>query len=113
MGYTNGLAPFSRSVRWRSSGPLTGHAGPRPGERPLSGLELVAASDAAAWDDVVLAADGATPFHSWVFLDGYAANAGLAFAPLLVLRDGVPVGGVPRLVRRLGPLRWVNAGLSF
>ena len=73
----------------------------------------MSARDAAEWDEAVLGRPAATPFHAWTFLSAYAATAGLSFEPTLVRRDGVVIGGLPSLVRRRGPLRWVNVGLAF
>ena len=73
----------------------------------------MSAVDPATWDRAVLAHDTATPFHTWSFLDSYAAAAGLAFEPLMVLVGGCVVGGVPQVVRRRGPLRWVGVGAPF
>lgn len=79
----------------------------------MSALDFVGPSSPGAWDDAVLSLPAATPFHSWAFLASYAAVAGLRFEPLLVRRGGRVVGGVPQLVTRRGPFRWVNHGLPF
>jgi len=78
----------------------TGIPAPHARERQ-SGIQIIEASDPAAWDAAVLAAPRADLLQSWAWGEFKRRSGGWKPMRLLALRDGGPVAGVQTLARRV------------
>jgi CelD/BcsL family acetyltransferase involved in cellulose biosynthesis len=75
--------------------------------RAAPAVTLAPERSAARWDELV-AAHGGSFFHRHAFLTTIGAGLGLRVDLRAAVADGRPVGVVPLLVKRLGPVTTVN-----
>src|SRR5579871_783150 len=71
-------------------------------------VQLEAATSPGEWEDCCATFPYATAFHRYDFLQSIAPLLRCRFVPMMVLREGRPVGVVPLLVKRLGPFCTIN-----
>ncbi|MFJ4297807.1 lipid II:glycine glycyltransferase FemX [Curtobacterium sp. NPDC089689] len=62
-------------------------------------IRFTTTDDSRLWDSLVAASPGGTSFHDWSWLHLMTDMFGWRFTPLLVLRDGEPVGVFPVMMR--------------
>ena len=71
-------------------------------------VQLLRTSDPQEWTGLLARLDGATPFHSWEWLEWVAPLVNCRFLPLIVADGAAPVGVVPLLLKQRGPFQTAN-----
>ncbi|NAZ86274.1 GNAT family N-acetyltransferase [Kineococcus indalonis] len=86
------------------SAPGTGVPPGSPPDLRTGEVVLTVCGSAAQWDGLLAEVEGSTAFHTWDWLHLQAGAHGWRFAPLVATVDDEPVGVVPLLMTRRGPV---------
>ena len=70
-------------------------------------IELLSRKDSYAWNEIVGNSPDGTLFHSWDWLEILERHSKTRLSPVLVKRDGTPLGVIPLFFQKKGIIRMV------